>query len=174
VASARGDGRHSAMLRTRMLLGASLIGAVVAVLAACGDESVPQPCSDIPAGGCPLSRGLACEDPACEAVYLCRPGNVWELHERCPLREAGTPPDADVDVDVDAGDAGPVFDAAIDAPPGSFGGPGCASLQAPDCALGLALACGAGCCGCEDLYICADDGWSLWGSCGEGGPVPDP
>ena len=153
-----------------MLLGASVLGAAVALVAACDDGEVPQPCSDIPAGGCPLSRGLACEDPACEAVYLCRPGNVWELHEQCPPRDAGSPPD----VVIDAGDGGPSFDASIDAPPGAFGGPGCASLQVPDCALGIALACGAGCCGCEDLYVCEDHGWTLWGSCGVNGPIPDP
>jgi hypothetical protein len=159
-----------AMLRRRMLLGAIVVGAGLVAVAACDEGPVPQPCSDIPAGGCPLSRGLACEDPACEAVYLCRPNNVWELHERCPLREAGAPPD----VNVDSGGPAPVLDASIDAPPGAFGGPNCGSLQAPDCALGIALACSQSCCGCEDLFVCEDDGWTLWGSCGDGGPTPEP
>jgi len=159
------------MLRRRVVLGSVVSGALLAVVvAACSDGPVPEPCSDIPAGGCPLSRGVACEDPACEAVYLCRPGNVWELHERCPVREAGAREDAAVDP---ADAAEPVVDASIDAPPGAFGGPGCASLQSPDCALGVALACGAGCCGCEDLFICEEGGWTLWGSCGDGGIVPE-
>jgi len=159
------------MSRRRVLVGSLLVSAALAIVAACDDGPVPQPCSDIPAGGCPLSRGVACEDPACEAVYLCRPGNVWELHERCPEREAGAAQDG---ATVDAGSSPPVFDASVDAPPGAFGGPGCASLQTPDCALGVALACGAGCCGCEDLYVCEDEGWTLWGSCGDGGLTPEP
>jgi hypothetical protein len=71
---------------------------------------------------------------------------------------------------VDAG--APVsIDASIDAPPGAFGGPGCPSLQTPDCALGLALACDIHCCGCEDLFVCEEGGWALWGYCGDAGPT---
>lgn len=143
-------------------------GAVLAAVAACEDATVPEPCSDIPAGGCPLSRGVACEDPACEAVYACRPDNVWELQGMCPTREAGAPSDAAAAVDADM--PAP-FDASLDAPPGAYGGPGCASLQVPDCALGVVLGCG-GCCGCEDLFICEDNGWTLWGTCTDGGITP--
>ncbi len=159
------------MVRRRGLLGAIIVGAAMGIglVAGCDDGPVPEPCSDIPAGGCPLSRGLACEDPACEAVYLCRPNNVWELHEHCPPREAGARGDASLD----AGDPATGFDASVDAPPGAFGGPNCRSLQVPECPLGVALACGAGCCGCEDLFVCEDDGWTIWGSCGEGGLVPE-
>lgn len=138
--------------------------AIAAVsFAACGDEPTAQRCTEIPAGGCPLSRGLACADPACEAAYACRAGNVWELVERCPPRvEAGAP---------DAADAGRSWDAAVDAPEGANGGPGCGVLQAPDCALGFVLSCGS-CCGCEDLFVCARGAWELWGACGAAGPVP--
>jgi hypothetical protein len=146
----------------RAVVGSCVALVVIAVVAACEDGATPEACSNIPPGGCPLSRGVACEDPACEVVYACRPGNVWELDRRCPPRDA--PDDASVS---DAGAA--PFDASIDAPPGAFGGPGCESLQAPDCALGLALSCGANCCGCEDLYICEDNGWTLWGVCADGG-----
>lgn len=138
-------------------------GVVTAIplLASCDDPATPEPCTNIPAGGCPLSRGVACQDPACEAVYACREGNVWELEERCPPR---TPvPDAGADV------VSPSNDASIDAPPGAFGGPGCGTLQEPDCTLGFALACPSGCCGCEDLFVCENEAWSLWGSCGDGG-----
>jgi hypothetical protein len=152
---------------------ASIVATTLVLFAACDDGAVARPCSNIPAGGCPISRGVACEDPACEAVYACRPGDVWELQERCPARDAGPSETNDAaPVEPDAGS--PVGDAAIDAPPGAYGGPGCDSLQAPDCALGVALACGADCCGCEDLYICEDNGWTLWGGCGPSGPTPDP
>jgi hypothetical protein len=87
---------------------------------------------------------------------------------KCPGRDAAGPVDAFVP------DTSTGFDADIDAPPGAFGGPGCESLVVPDCALGVALACGAGCCGCEDLYVCENGGWDLWGSCGDAGPQQGP
>lgn len=68
---------------------------------------------------------------------------------------------------VDAG----VRDASIDVE-GAFGGPGCVDLQMPDCPLGVALTCPSGCCGCEDLFVCKNGGWDLWGSCGVDGAVP--
>jgi len=137
---------------------ASSFGALLAV-PACSDVAAEQACTSIPAGGCPLSRGVACEDPACEAVYACRAGNVWELDRTCPPREAGAPI-------VEAGvDAPVVRDAAIDAPPGANGGPGCDPLQLPDCMLGFALVCPSGCCDCEDLYVCKNGGWTVWGTC---------
>ena len=43
--------------------------------------------------------------------------------------------------------------------------PGAVALQAPDCSLGLALACPQGCCGCEDLFVCENGGWSYWATC---------
>jgi hypothetical protein len=157
------------MLRVHAVLGWFVVTAVV-LFAACDDSAVPEPCTDIPPGGCPRSHGVACEDPACEAVYLCRPNNVWEFYERCPPRGAG--PDAAPTVVSDA-EAGPplAFDASIDAPPGSFGGRGCEPLQEPECMLGLALSCGADCCGCQDLFVCEDEGWTYWGTCGGDGGV---
>lgn len=137
---------------------------ILALAIACSDDPVPESCTDIPAGGCPRARGLACEDPTCQAVYLCRPNNVWELEETCPPRDASVPVGDPIDASLP-----PVVDASIDAPAGAFGGPGCEELQAPDCSLGYALACGTSCCGCEDLYVCESGGWTLWGSCREGG-----
>lgn len=154
-------------MRMRARIVSVVVAAALGFAGACDDGPVPEPCSNIPAGGCPLSHGVACQDPACEAIYACRPGNVWELQARCSGQEAGvlgdgsTPP-------TEA--STPVFDASIDAPPGAFGGPGCETLQTPDCALGVVLGCG-GCCGCEDLYVCEDNGWTLWGMCGDGGIV---
>ena len=137
---------------------------VLAIVSCEDNYVVPQPCSNIPDGGCPLSHGVACEDPACEAIYACRENNVWEFRANCPGRDAGGPTDAFVP------ETGTSIDANIDAPPGSFGGPGCEELIEPDCALGIALACGTHCCGCEDLFVCANGGWELWGSCGDAGP----
>jgi len=151
-----------------LVLLAPLALFAAALLPSCSDGETAQPCTDIPTGGCPLSRGLACDDPACEAVYLCRQGNVWELDRRCPARDAAARDGAPAS---DASDASTPFDAAIDAPPGANGGPGCGPLQLPDCALGLALACSSGCCGCEDLYVCENGGWALWGACGPDGGI---
>jgi hypothetical protein len=147
---------------------APVFAAAFVLFVACDDSAVPEACTNIPAGGCPRSHGVACEDPACEAIYLCRPNNVWEVDQRCPPHDAG-PPDAG-DIESDAG--APAHDASIDAPPGAYGGPGCEDLEVPDCSLGAALACGADCCGCEDLFVCQNGGWTLWGSCGDAGPHP--
>jgi hypothetical protein len=143
--------------------------ACVALATTWGCDSVTlaptETCLDVPDGGCPLSNGVACEDPTCQAVYACNAG-VWSLDHTCPTIDAGT-----VDASADAPDA-PAFDAAsIDAPPGSFGGPGCPELEDPDCPLGEAIACGPGCCDCEELYVCVDMGWTDWGSCQDGGIV---
>lgn len=136
--------------------------AALALLSAC-DSATARPCTGIPEGGCPLEYGTSCADPSCAAVYACGPGDRWELRAVCPARDAAAPDGA--------ADAGAPRDASIDAPPGAFGGPGCADLQPPDCSLGAALLCSSGCCGCEDLFVCADGGWDLWGACGPDGAV---
>jgi hypothetical protein len=133
----------------------------------CSDGSnPPQPCTDIPEGGCPLSHGVACEDPSCLAVYACRPNDVWELDHVCPPHDAAAHDASDADA---RADTGPVFDANIDAPPGAFGGPGCNPLEPPDCELGLVLLCQSGCCDCADLYVCQNGGWQIWGTCSPDG-----
>lgn len=137
--------------------------ALVAGASSCRDDAAtPSPCTSIPPGGCPLSHGIACEDPSCEAVYACREGNVWELDRTCPAREAGAPREASTDAPIEASRP---FDASVDAPPGANGGPGCAPLQVPDCSLGFALSCPSGCCDCEDLYVCQNGGWTYWATC---------
>ncbi len=149
----------------RLSLGlglATTLLVLVAAVASCRDEVTAEVCTSIPAGGCPLSRGVACQDPECEAVYACREGNVWELDRVCPAREAGAPREASADA---TSDASRPFDASADAPPGANGGPGCGPLQVPDCSLGFALACPSGCCDCEDLYVCDNGGWSYWATC---------
>ena len=149
-------------------VAASFSVALLTVLTvpACSDSAPDHACNGIPANGCPLSRGVACEDPACEAVYACRAANTWELDHKCPAYDAAASPDA-------APDAPPVRDGAVDAPPGANGGPGCGSLQPPDCALGLALVCPAGCCDCEDLFVCQDGSWVAWGTCSLDGGIAE-
>jgi hypothetical protein len=135
---------------------------------ACSDTAAPLLCTGIPDGGCPRSHGVACDDPACAAVYACFSG-VWSLDHACPARDAGAT-DAR---DIDAGDAAlSPRDAGFDVPPGASGGPGCADLEPPDCTLATALACPSNsCCGCEDLFVCRDAGWLAWGACGDGGAI---
>ena len=154
-------------IRSSVIVGA-LTAAVLAILASCSDAPTAETCSDIPAGGCPLSNGVACQDPACTAVYACRPNKVWELDHACPPHDGGVPAEASSEAGA-AADASPEgsrpFDASIDAPPGASGGPGCGVLQAPDCTLGFALACPMGCCGCEDLFVCQNGGWNYYATC---------
>lgn len=157
-------------MRRSFLVLAFLLFTTALAIAACEEQVTPQRCTDIPKGGCPLSHGVACEDPACEAAYACLEGNVWELDHRCPAHDASVVLDAG-SIDADASEPSS-FDASIDAPEGAFGGPGCGPLQTPDCSLGLALACPSGCCDCEDLYICRSGGWQLWGSCSASGIEP--
>lgn len=149
------------------MVAVALVGAasaLVASIAAC-DAPLATTCKNVPPGGCPLSHGVACQDPECEAAYACT-DDGWVLHHVCPARDAGR----DANVVRDAALESASRDAAIDAPPGAYGGPGCGDLQAPDCALGVALGCTSGCCGCEDLFVCKKGGWSLWGIC-EGGQI---
>lgn len=152
-------------MRWLHLIAIALAGAAAA--SACDDGATPSACTNIPAGGCPLSYGKACDDPACVATYACLPGNRWELRQTCPGRDAGPAPDGGAGPDA----AGP-RDASLDVE-GAYGGPGCLDLQPPDCTLGVAASCSSGCCGCEDLFVCRDGGWNLWGSCGEGGITPN-
>ncbi len=160
-----------ASLASFVALGAfvGLAAIAVAPLGACTDSTTPVLCKDIPDGGCPLSHGVACEDPACVAAYACNAG-TWTLDHVCAPRDAAI---GDAGNDADARAHIP-RDGAFDAPPGANGGPGCTDLQPPECTLGLALACpNDQCCGCDDLFVCADGGWNAWGTCSDdGGIVP--
>jgi hypothetical protein len=138
-----------------------------ALFAACNDIPQGQTCKNIPDGGCPLSYGVACDDPSCAAAYACNPDGTWTLDHVCPHGEAGVADAALLDRAPP-----PPRDANIDAPSGAFGGPGCPDLQPPDCSLGTALACPSNsCCGCEDLFVCSKGNWNLWGQCGDGGVI---
>jgi hypothetical protein len=159
------------MILRRTLFVSALVGTALAAVISCSDAMTVSPCRDIPAGGCPLSNGVACQDPACEAAYACLPSREWQLDHTCPPHDAGTSGDGASDGG-EGGSDGPAeatrpFDANIDAPPGASGGPDCQQLQTPDCPLGFALACPMGCCGCEDLFVCQGGGWNYYATCKE-------
>jgi hypothetical protein len=149
-------------LRTTLALGL--------LLAACKDTPPPAQCGNLAAPACPEDNGAdVCSDPTCASVYACQSG-TWSFLKDCPAYdpEAGAHP-------IEAGDdASSAPDVSIDAPPGAYGGPGCIDLQNPDCALGTAISCGgsAGCCDCQDLYVCQNGSWVTWGACTDAGIVP--
>jgi hypothetical protein len=150
----------------------ALLAVVLSCLlaAACQDTLLSTQCRNIPQGGCPGQDPGVCIDVTCVAVYTCQPDGTWVHALDCPPREGG----ADEGGADDASDAAVsdvvtvVNDVNIDVP-GAGGGPGCADLQAPDCPLEVAAACGKDCCGCEDLFVCQGGSWALWGQCVDGG-----
>jgi hypothetical protein len=161
-----------------LIAGVALVGAALAF--ACNDPILDTYCMGIPAGGCPSDNPSTCVhdagpdgfsgDPTCVAIYSHTPNCVWTLVQTCPGYVA--PHDAGTD----AHDAGGNNDAArrdagFKIPDGAGGGPDCADLESPDCPLDLALVCGASCCGCQTLYVCQNDGWNVWGQCGDGGEL---
>jgi hypothetical protein len=170
----------------RQALWIGALAAAVGAAADCEDGSPALPCVNAPPGGCPADDGAdVCADPSCDAVYACQDGR-WVFDRACSAprpdggvesgalqRDATPGPDAAGSPDATAPSADAAVDAAIDAPPGAFGGPGCVALQPPDCSLGVALSCGAGaaCCGCDQFFVCADGGWNVWGDCVDGAVV---
>jgi hypothetical protein len=117
-------------------------------------------CKNIPAGGCPDRAGVDdCLDRLCTQLYRCNADETWSKTTACIGNEAGVTTDASVR------DARAPRDVNIDAPPGAGGGPGCGDLVLPDCNLLYALECPQACCGCEDVFVCANGGWESWGTC---------
>lgn len=144
--------------------------AIVAIVA-CEAAPPAERCTGIPEGGCPLSRGVACEDRSCRAVFACLPGNTWELRATCPPLDGDAAADTwDAAASLDASSE-PARDASFPLPRGANGGPGCGELQLPDCSVGVAATCGAGCCGCEDIFVCAAGVWEHWGYCDASGAL---
>jgi hypothetical protein len=165
-------------MNARLLASAATALAVLyGIVGACTDPPLHEYCTEIPTGGCPGGTGGAanCVDPTCEAIYTCDyTNNTWSFVTKCPNYK---PPH-------DAGRDGTGGDGAADGPPedarprdagfvlpeGANGGPGCIELESPDCPVAEALSC-SDCCGCQDLYACADGGWDLWGECDDAGRV---
>jgi hypothetical protein len=140
----------------------------LALLVAC-QPTIDEPvrCKSIPDGGCPVRAGVDnCFDRSCAALYRCNADLSWTQTKVCPERpDAGTP-------DASVIDAVAPRDVTIDAPPGAGGGPGCGDLTLPDCNLLFAIGCPQGCCGCEDVFVCANGGWNTWGVCANGQLTP--
>jgi hypothetical protein len=165
-------------MRYRFLAGLVLgAGVVVTAASACNGTPQPPTCTDIPDGGCPVDYDADfCIDPTCDTLYSCT-SSGWVQIGTCPphpMPEAG-PDVADVVEAACASDA----NVLADAPPGALGG-GCQPpLDDTDCQLGTALLCNPSCnplndcCGCQDLYVCVDSNWVLWGECTEAGVVPN-
>ena len=152
------------MKRSKMAISATAAMFWLFFGAACTEDKIEIRCRNIPVGGCPVNPN-ACMDPMCNAVYACSSDGAWTLRETCPPHDfdAATSP-----VKKDASS----MDGGLGDVTGASGGPGCADLQAPDCALAVAGACPSGCCGCEDLFVCANHGWNVWGTCTDGGLAP--
>jgi hypothetical protein len=163
------------MSRERLVLAWTL-AAATAACSAFEDLPEQQPCMDIPRkDGCIAPEDedaspmdICAEDETCSAVYACE-NESWVLLATCPMRDRDGGADAR-DEDVHAG--GKPRDVDFEVPPGASGGPGCIGLQCGDCPLSLGLACPPDqCCGCQDLYVCEDGGWNIWGYCDDGGAI---
>jgi hypothetical protein len=142
-------------------------------------EDLPdqQPCMDIPQkDGCVAPEledaspmQICFEDETCTSVYACE-NESWVLLATCPAHSKDAGMDANHVEDVRSG--GRPRDVDFELPPGASGGPGCIGLQCGDCPLSLGLACPSDqCCGCQDLYVCEDGGWNVWGYCDDGGAI---
>jgi hypothetical protein len=154
---------------------AVVIATALSAPLACSDPTY-QDCHNIPSGGCPGGDATNCEDPTCVEIYSCEANGSWTPVVRCPPHEAGV--DAGRGVDGSGVDATVIREASLrdvdfKLPEGAAGGPDCIELESPDCPLELALACSMSCCGCQDLWVCEDGSWNIWGACSEAG-VPEP
>jgi len=157
----------------RLLAFALVLGVLVSALAfACGDSVDHAYCTGIPDAGCP-NPVSNCSDPTCAAIYQPDESCQWTFLQSCPgyvpPHDAGRDSPRAVAVDGLAFD-GARRDVAVVLPPGASGGPGCEDLELPDCPVAEAYVC-QDCCGCQDLYVCVDGGWDLWGECNDAGTV---
>lgn len=155
-----------------VLPGLFLAALTIALASACESTPAVPTCSEIPEGGCPDDYDADyCTDPTCVGVYSCTTSG-WILQETCPPHPMEAGPDVEDASEAEAS----TIDVNIDAPPGSYGGAGCMDLETPDCSVGEGLACEnmPGCCGCQDLYVCVNGGWNLWGECTDAGVVAGP
>jgi hypothetical protein len=150
----------------RALLLSGLLPFSIGFVACQSSEVDIVRCKNIPAGGCPDRAGVDdCLDRTCTELYRCNADQSWTKTSVCVGNEAGA-------VDASVADTRPPRDVSIDAPPGAGGGPGCGDLTLPDCNLLYALECPRDCCGCEDIFICANGGWNAWGTCVGGQIAP--
>jgi hypothetical protein len=144
------------MVRSKSVTFLCVTCGLAVALAACADDgpALPEGCGAIAAGGCPGNSLAACADEACDFVASCSAvTGRWMPVATCParVRDAGVDASSSIDGAASPGDAG----AAV----------GCPPLQVPDCSEAMRAACGAGCCGCEDVFRCEGGGWVYLGIC---------
>lgn len=148
------------------------------IVVACSDPTYSD-CLNIPTGGCPGGDTSNC-GPTCTSIYSCQANGSWSFVARCPVPEGGLDA-ATADATLDAPsvpEASPMRDVSTDVPPADWG-PTCGSgsnmaadLESPDCPLSQAALCApSSCCGCEDIWVCLDGGWNVWGECTDGGAL---
>jgi hypothetical protein len=165
------------------VLGLLVAAGGAALVFACSSAGFAPYCTGIPAGGCLYDESAdgstnCGADPTCAALYSANSSCAWTLVQKCPgytpRPDGGAARDGSADASrTDAGFARDAHlrDVGFVLPPGAGGGPGCEDLESPDCPLEQAVVCGVGCCGCSDLYVCADGGWNDWGECDDAGEV---
>jgi hypothetical protein len=140
-------------------------------------------CSEIPAGGCPSSRGGSCDDGACHALYDCVAGD-WQLAELCPAGSGGQAAGGGSAGQGAVGGAAGAGGAAGGAGEAGTGGcpgalldhsgevTGCVpELLLPDCPVIAAETCQPCLTGCLDFFLCLPVGWLAVAYCDEHGTL---
>jgi hypothetical protein len=164
-------------LRPRTFCAWLALASVAAAASACSDSSLTIYCTGIPEGGCPgdPAEDFCDQDSTCASIYTCEQGNTWTFVTKCPgyspPKDAGADGSRDATLDAHASADAHARDVGFSLPEGAAGGPGCPDLDDTDCPVETAVACGVGCCGCVDLWVCVDGGWNAWGECGEAGTI---
>lgn len=157
-----------ALLTAALKIPLSFIaGAALAAVALAGCDPIaePQPCGEIPEGGCPVGRGGSCDDAACRALHDCLDG-AWTEVARC--ERPGEPA-------LDAGDGGGAEGECESVTLDRSGeARGCTpALQQPDCPAEAAETCADAACstGCIDFFLCTQEGWRGVAYCDEQGRI---
>lgn len=152
------------MVRSKSVTFLCVTCSFAVAMGACVDAgpAYAESCGVIGVGGCPGNSQATCADLACDFVASCSAATGrWVPVVTCPARDAGSEAGFAGDGDADAASG---RDASV--VPTEAGAAGaCPPLQLPDCSEELRAACGAGCCGCEDVFRCEGGGWVDLGPC---------
>ncbi|WP_156339013.1 hypothetical protein [Chondromyces crocatus] len=127
----------------------------------------PLLCGEIPEDGCPIGRGGTCDDEVCAALYDCTEGN-WVQVVDCEWDGSSMGGGGAGSGDGGAGGCEPL---QIDRTGEAVG---CLpALRDPDCPVAAADMCEASVCltGCEDFFLCTEQGWREVAYCSEDGEV---
>ena len=137
------------------------------LVGACSESAaLRERCEPLAADGCPGNSLAVCADDACGFVASCDLATGrWVTVGECPRAAAdGGVGDGGATSD-GASDAAATADASRDAALDGGSSALCPPLQPPDCSETTRAACGAGCCGCEDVFACVRGGWEYVGPC---------